>query len=57
MICYMMVNEQEKQMFDAIDGRRSVSEIVESCRRICTGSRASFLKSSGRYDQVVFDAS
>ena len=53
---YLLVNEQEKQLFEAIDGRRTISEIVESL----PGSAAlvrDFFEKLWWYDQVVFDAS
>jgi SAM-dependent methyltransferase len=52
---FLIINEQEKQMFDAIDGRRSISEIVEN-----TGDapRArAFFEKLWRHDQIVFDTS
>ena len=53
---YIMITEQEKQIFDAIDGRRSVSEIVESVEGSAPDARK-FFEKLWRYDQVVFDAS
>jgi SAM-dependent methyltransferase len=53
---YVLVNGQEKQLFEAIDGRRSVSEIVESFPGSAPLAPEFFEKLS-RYDQVVFDTS
>jgi hypothetical protein len=45
---YRLVDEQEKRMFEAIDGRRSVAEIVESVKEKEPQSIAQgFLRSSG----------
>jgi len=53
---FVFIDEQEKQMFDAIDGRRSVGEIVEKVPG--SASRASqFFDKLWWYDQVVFDTS
>src|SRR5262245_22337151 len=48
------IGAQEKRMFDAIDGRRSIAEIVGHAR--ATTARALFEK-LWWYDQVVYDAS
>ncbi|HET6974157.1 MAG TPA: class I SAM-dependent methyltransferase [Pyrinomonadaceae bacterium] len=51
---FVLINEQEKQIVDAIDGRRSVKEIVE----LVAGSEPTarkFFEKLWRYDQVVFD--
>lgn len=53
---YIMITEQEKRMFDAIDGRRSVSEIVESVEGSPQDARK-FFEKLWWYDQVVFDVS
>jgi SAM-dependent methyltransferase len=53
---YVLVNEQEKQLWEAIDGRRSVSEIVESLPGSASLAREFFEKLYW-YDQVVFDTS
>jgi hypothetical protein len=53
---FLLVNEQEKQMFDAIDGRRSVTEIVESVGGSAPLARK-FFEKLWWYDQVVFDTS
>lgn len=53
---YVLVNKQEKQLFEAIDGRRSVSEIVETLPASALLARE-FFEKLWCYDQVVFDAS
>ena len=53
---YVFVDEQEKRMFDAIDGRRSIGDIVENVKG--ESSHASqFFDKLWWHDQVVFDAS
>lgn len=53
---FIIINEQEKQMFDAIDGRRSISEIVEKVEAAQPFARE-FFEKLWWYDQVVFDTS
>jgi SAM-dependent methyltransferase len=53
---YVLVNEQEKQLVEAIDGRRSVAEIVESLPESAPSARE-FFEKLWCYDQVVFDTS
>ena len=53
---YVLVNKQEKQLFEAIDGRRSVSETVETLPASALLARE-FFEKLWCYDQVVFDAS
>jgi SAM-dependent methyltransferase len=48
---FVVIDAQEKQMFDAIDGRRSISEIVDKVEG------KAFFEKLWRYDQVVFDTS
>jgi SAM-dependent methyltransferase len=53
---YVFIDEQEKQMFDAIDGHHSVAEIIEKVEG--SAARASqFFDKLWWYDQVVFDIS
>jgi hypothetical protein len=49
---FVAMNADEKLMYDAIDGRRSVSEIVDKVE----GAR-DFFQKLWWYDQVVFDTS
>ena len=52
---YLPIDAQEKKMFDAIDGERTIGEIVvEQGQR--DSARALFER-LWRYDQVVFDTS
>ena len=53
---YVLVNEQEKQLFDAIDGRRTISEILKSLPGSTPLAREFFQK-LWCYDQVVFNTS
>jgi len=53
---FLMVNEQEKQMYDAIDGHRSISEIVETVKYSAPFAR-DFFEKLWWYDQAVFDLS
>ncbi len=52
---FLVINAQEKQMFEAIDGRRSISEIVDQA----DGNDAArgFFEKLWWYDQAVFDIS
>ena len=50
---FLMIDEREKQMFEAIDGRRSISEIVDKVKE--TVAAPFFFEKLWRYDQVVFD--
>ncbi|HKR11310.1 MAG TPA: methyltransferase domain-containing protein [Pyrinomonadaceae bacterium] len=51
---YLLVDQQEKQIYDAIDGRRTVAEIIESAG---TPTDPAFFQNLWLYDQVVFDTS
>jgi SAM-dependent methyltransferase len=59
---YLPIVAAEKRLFDAIDGNRSIGDIVEQALQP-TGSASSldaaraFFERLWRYDQVVFDAS
>ena len=52
----LVINAQQKQMFDAIDGRRSMAEIVARAGGNPADARV-FFEKLWNYDQVVFDAS
>jgi hypothetical protein len=53
---YVFIDAQEKKMFDAIDGRRSIGDIVENVKS--ESSHASqFFDKLWWHDQVVFDTS
>jgi len=53
---YVVINEQERQLVDAIDGRRNVAEIVTSVPGSALRARE-FFEKLWWYDQVVFDTS
>ena len=53
---FIVINEFEKRAFEAIDGRRSISEIVEKVAGITPIARK-FFEKLWHYDQVVFDTS
>jgi hypothetical protein len=51
----MPIDNGEKTLFDAIDGRRSLAEMAGLARS--PAAAAGFFERLFRYDQVVFDAS
>jgi SAM-dependent methyltransferase len=53
---YLMIDSQEKQIFEAIDGRRNIGEIVEANEEVGWKAR-DFFDRLWWYDQVVFDTS
>ena len=53
---FLPVTEVEKQMYDAIDGQRSISEIVEAVKYSSPHAR-DFFEKLWWYDQAVFDIS
>lgn len=58
---YLPIDQAEKKLFDAIDGERSIAEIVrntwEGQREPDWARAGAFFERLWRYDQVVFDAS
>ena len=55
---FLVIDEREKRMWEAIDGRRNISEIVEEVDEKGDSSLARvFFEKLGLYDQVVFNAS
>jgi hypothetical protein len=52
---FLVIDAREKRMFDAIDGRRSISEILDKVKE--KGTSPLLFKKLWWYDQVVFDAS
>jgi len=52
---YLPIDARQKTMFDAIDGKRSISEIVPQIP--LRDAARTFFERLWRYDQVVFDAS
>ena len=53
---FLLINAQEKQVYEAIDGRRSISEIVDTVEGSAPFARDYFQK-LWRYDQVIFNTS
>jgi len=53
---FLIIDPQEKQMFDAIDGRRTIATIVEEVKVSASHAR-DFFEQLWHYDQVVFDTS
>jgi hypothetical protein len=51
------VDAQDKRLFDAIDGRRSIGEIADHVGETGRGHVRRLFEKLWRYDQVVFDAS
>jgi hypothetical protein len=55
---FLFIDAQEKRMFEAIDGRRSISEIVDKVKEKGASALARvFFEKLWWYDQVVFDTS
>lgn len=55
---FLVIDAQKKRMFEAIDGRRSISEIVDKVKDEGASPPArDFFEQLWRYDQVVFDTS
>jgi SAM-dependent methyltransferase len=55
---FLPIDAQEKHMFEAVDGRRSILEIVDEVKGDGAAQLARVLfEKLWRYDQVVFDAS
>lgn len=52
---FILINSEEKEIFDAIDGRRSISEIGESVNDAALAPH--FFEKLWQHDQVVFDTS
>lgn len=52
----LVINAQEKRMFDSVDGRRSIAEIVDDTD-IGSINPHDFFQKLWSYDQVVFDLS
>ena len=53
---FLPISAQEKELYEAIEGRRSISEIVESVKYSSPIAR-DFFEKLWSYDQVVFDIS
>ena len=53
---FLVIDAQEKQMYEAIDGHRSISEIIETVEGASPLARV-FFEKLWWYDQAVFDTS
>ena len=53
---FIMLNEQEKQVYETIDGRRNIAEIVELVEGFAPLAR-DYFQNLWRYDQVIFNTS
>jgi len=53
----LVLSPEEKRLFDGIDGRRSIAEIVDCTSATRLASARTFFQTLWWYDQVVFDAS
>ena len=51
----LVIDAREKKMFDAIDGRRSIAEIVDHAGHDSSSDARGFFEKLWSYDQVVFD--
>ena len=54
---YLPVNALEKQIYEAIDGRRSISEIIEQVGDTASPVASAFFEKLWWYDQTVYDTS
>ena len=54
---FVLISANEKRMFEAIDGRRSVAQIAEHADENDPNVARAFFEKLWRYDQVVFDTS
>jgi hypothetical protein len=53
----LVIDASEKRMFDAIDGRRTIAEIVAHAGGKDSSGARVFFEKLWSYDQVVFDTS
>jgi hypothetical protein len=53
---FLPIGAEEKLMFDAIDGRRNIAEIIEQTKQSAAAAQV-FFEKLWWYDQVVFDNS
>jgi SAM-dependent methyltransferase len=54
---FVVINDRQKRMFEAIDGRRSIAEILETANEDDSPDAREFFEQLWWYDQVVFDTS
>jgi SAM-dependent methyltransferase len=52
----LAIDPEEKAMFEAIDGRRSIASIVDRVHGVAPARARAFFETIWRYDQVVFSA-
>ncbi len=53
---YLVINSYEKDLYDAIDGRRSIGELIAGVKKAdAAPADAEFFKLLWLYDQIVFD--
>ena len=53
---FILIDAKEKEIYDAIDGRRTIGQIVDTVEGSAPRAR-DFFQKLWRYDQVVFDTS
>jgi hypothetical protein len=53
----LIIEAKEKRMFDAIDGHRSIAQIMDQVNDKPSADARAFFEKLWRYDQVVFDKS
>ena len=54
---FIVINDRQKLMFDAIDGRRTIAEILDSANEEDNVDNREFFETLWLHDQVVFDTS
>jgi hypothetical protein len=54
---FIVIRAHEKRMYDAIDGHRSVAEILETANESDPNVGRQFFEQLWRHDQVTFDTS
>jgi hypothetical protein len=54
---FVIIKVHEKQMFDAIDGRRNIAEIIGAANESDRNEAREFFEKLWLHDQVVFDTS
>jgi hypothetical protein len=54
---FVVVNDRQKLMYEAIDGRRTIGEILESVNEAENIDAREFFETLWLYDQIVFDTS
>jgi hypothetical protein len=54
---FVIVNAPQKQIYEAVDGHRSIAEIIEGVNESNTSAALEFFENLWQHDQVVFDTS